>query len=139
VIVLEEAARFRNGGRVSIDTSRVSAAAVHGRREELARAVRNLLDNADRHARSVVTVELNSDDDAVTLAVVDDGPGIPPEQRERVFERFTRLDDARSRATGGTGLGLAIAREIVEGHGGRITIHDTTAGARLVVRLPAPL
>jgi signal transduction histidine kinase len=139
VIVLEEVARHRTGGRVPVDTSRVSAAAVRGRREELARAVRNLLDNADRHARTAVTVELAGDDDGVMLAVADDGPGIPPDERERVFERFTRLDDARARATGGTGLGLAIAREIVESHGGRVTIDDTATGARLVVRLPAAL
>jgi signal transduction histidine kinase len=68
------------------------------------------------------------------LIVADDGPGIPIGDRDRVFERFTRLDDARARATGGTGLGLAIARQVVEAHGG--TIAATDEG--LVIRLPPP-
>ena len=71
------------------------------------------------------------------LAVSDDGPGIPPELHGRVFERFARLDEARTPSEGGTGLGLAIAREIVEAHGGTITIDPTPrTGARFVVRLP---
>ena len=68
--------------------------------------------------------------------VADDGPGIDPADRSRVFDRFTRLDDARSRDEGGSGLGLPIAREIVEAHGGRISIGDGPGG-RLIVRLPA--
>jgi signal transduction histidine kinase len=135
-VVLEEATRLRDEGRVAVDTSKVSAAAVLGRRDELTRAVRNLLDNAERHAASAITLELNADGSAATFTVADDGRGIPADQRERVFERFTRLDDARARGTGGTGLGLAIAREIVEGHGGTIVVEDSPVGARLVVRLP---
>ncbi len=75
----------------------------------------------------------------VTLVVADDGPGIAPEDRKRVFERFTRLDAARSRAGGGTGLGLAISREIVSAHGGTVAVADGSGGggARLVVQLPA--
>jgi signal transduction histidine kinase len=70
--------------------------------------------------------------------VADDGPGIPEADRERVFERFTRLDAARGAGTGGTGLGLAIAREIVERHGGTIRVDpDRDDGARLVIELPA--
>jgi signal transduction histidine kinase len=129
-IVLEEVAALRVRGRVPIDTHGVSATAVVGRRNDLARVVRNLLDNADRHATSAVVVHLN---DGV-LIVADDGPGIPVADRERVFERFTRLDDARARATGGTGLGLAIARQVVEAHGGTIEAADEG----LVVRLPPP-
>ncbi|HEY7523098.1 MAG TPA: ATP-binding protein [Candidatus Limnocylindrales bacterium] len=68
----------------------------------------------------------------------DDGPGIPVDFRERIFERFERLDAARNQATGGTGLGLAITREIVERHGGTITVDGTkSTGARFVLRIPA--
>lgn len=71
------------------------------------------------------------------LAVEDDGPGVPADQAERIFERFARLDDARSAGDGGTGLGLAIAREIVERHGGMLTLdRHHRSGARFVMRLP---
>jgi signal transduction histidine kinase len=132
-VVLEEAAALRVRGRVPIDASHVSGAAVLGRRDDLGRVVRNLLDNADRHASTGVTLSLTTDADDVVLLVADDGPGIPPADRERVFERFTRLDEARARATGGTGLGLPIARQIVLAHGGTIVATD----AGLVVRLPS--
>jgi signal transduction histidine kinase len=132
-VILEEVARTRR----PVDTSAVQPVEVRGRREELARVVRNLLDNAARHARSRVTVALATDGDGrVELAVTDDGSGIPASERDRVFERFTRLDDARTRVTGGSGLGLAIAREIVEEHGGTISVEDAGPGARVVVRLP---
>lgn len=137
-VVLAEAARLRDAGRVRVDTSRVSAAAVEGRRDDLARMVGNLLDNAERFAVSVVTIEVGTDNGTVTLVVEDDGPGIPPADRERVFERFTRLDEARDRDSGGAGLGLAIAGEIADAHGGTIVVDSTNTGARLVVRLPSP-
>jgi signal transduction histidine kinase len=114
----------------------VSAAAVVGRREDLARAVHNLLDNAGRYASTTVTIALGAEDGHARLVVEDDGPGIPSGARERVFERFARLDEARARDSGGTGLGLAIAKEIVEEHGGTIVAEDVAAGARFVVRLP---
>ncbi|MGN9774778.1 sensor histidine kinase [Micromonospora sp. H33] len=136
-IVLAEAARIRGGGTVRVDTKAVSAAAVVGRPDDLTRAVRNVLDNAEQHASALVHVELSSDDRSVTLVVQDDGPGITPEDRTRIFERFTRLDDDRSRRTGGTGLGLAIAMEIIEAHGGSIVVEDSVRGARFVIRLPA--
>ena len=69
--------------------------------------------------------------------MADDGPGIPPEERERVFERFTRADQARDRPTGGAGLGLAIVGEVVAAHGGTVAVDDSAVGARVVVRLPA--
>jgi signal transduction histidine kinase len=128
-VVLAECA-----GRPLVDTRRVSGAAVAGRPDELARAVRNLLDNAERYAVSRVTVDLSTEDGRVTLVVADDGPGVPPADRERVFERFTRLGGARSRHDGGAGLGLAIVREIVVSHGGTVRVGD---GARFVVELPA--
>jgi signal transduction histidine kinase len=135
-IVLSEAAALRSHGHIQVDTTRVSAAAVVGRREDLTRVVRNLLDNAERHASSGVALELASNDHRVTLVVQDDGPGIAPADRQRIFERFTRLDDARSRPRGGTGLGLAITKEIVETHGGSIAVADAAHGARFVVHLP---
>jgi signal transduction histidine kinase len=126
--------------RVLISTTRVSAGRVHGRREQLARVVRNLLDNADRHARTMVAIELHNDAEAgeVELTVDDDGPGIPVEDRERVFDRFTRLDDGRARDAGGLGIGLSMVRAIVEQHGGTVTIGDAPiGGARITVSLPA--
>ena len=126
--------------RVLISTTRVSAGRVHGRREQLARVVRNLLDNADRHARTMVAIELHNDTESgtVDLTVDDDGPGIPVEDRERVFDRFTRLDDGRARDAGGLGLGLSMVRAIAEQHGGTVTIGDAPlGGARITVSLPA--
>lgn len=136
-LVLAEARRLRDRGRVEVDVSRVSGARISGDRDRLNQVVRNLLVNAERHASRLVRIELGVAGAEAVLAVADDGPGIPAADRERVFERFTRLDEARSRGQGGTGLGLAIARQIVEAHGGTITVADQDTGARLVVRLPA--
>jgi signal transduction histidine kinase len=110
---------------------------VRGDRHALGRVVQNLLDNAVRHAASRVELSVGAEGGLAVLSVTDDGPGIPPADRERVFERFTRLDDARARDQGGAGLGLAIAREIVRAHGGELTAEGGAEGARLVVRLPA--
>ncbi len=134
--MLREARRLRDRGRVVIDTSRVSAAQVIGDRNQLGRAVQNLLDNAERHAVTTVTVTLDESDGIARLTVTDDGSGIEPAQRERVFERFTRLDDARTRDAGGTGLGLAITRDIVERHGGTIRLADGPT-TRFVLEVPA--
>jgi len=84
-----------------------------------------------------VTFSVEEHDGWVQLVVADDGPGIPIDQRERVFERFARLDTARNRAAGGTGLGLAIVGEVVDAHGGSVEVADSAAGARMVVWLPA--
>ncbi len=111
---------------------------VPGDADDLARAVGNVVDNAARYARAGIWIEVALRDGHGVLAVADDGPGIPEADRERVFERFTRLDAARGAGTGGTGLGLAIAREIVERHGGTIRVDpDRDDGARLVIELPA--
>jgi signal transduction histidine kinase len=96
-----------------------------------------LLDNAERHAKSTITVGVATRGDEVEIIVADDGPGVPLADRERIFERFARLDDARTPLGTGTGLGLAIAREIVHAHGGTLTIEDNEVGARFVVRFPA--
>ncbi|MCU1353385.1 MAG: Signal transduction histidine kinase [Acidimicrobiales bacterium] len=137
-VVLDEVRRAAAMGGPRIDAHQVSGALVLGRREELARVVRNLLENARRFARSSVRVGLHAAGDQVELLVDDDGPGVPAELRERVFDRFTRRDDARARADGGTGLGLAITREIVVAHGGTIGVGDSDlGGARFAVTLPA--
>ncbi|WUH99168.1 HAMP domain-containing histidine kinase [Spirillospora sp. NBC_00431] len=115
------------GGRVT----------VRGVRMQLVRLLGNLLDNAERYAESSITVEVTRADGQALLTVTDDGVGIAPADRERVFQRFTRLDTARSRDAGGTGLGLAIAREIAQAHGGTLRIEDhPPSGARFALRLP---
>ena len=116
----------------------MSGAQLVANSDQLVRAVRNLLDNAARHATSTVTVALHESESAAVLSVADDGPGIPPDQRDRVFERFTRLDGARTPRRGGTGLGLAIAQEVVAFHGGTITIDGNGGGtgARFTMSLP---
>jgi signal transduction histidine kinase len=135
-VVLAEVERARARGRVPIDISGVSGAEVNGHAADLGRVVRNLLDNAEQHARTRVAVTLGQVGPTVQLVVEDDGPGVPVADRERIFERFRRLDETRSRDTGGTGLGLAIAREAVAAHGGHIVVEDGRLGARFVVRLP---
>ncbi len=111
---------------------------MRGHADQLRRIVGNLLDNAVRHATRTVRVELAERDGHAVLIVSDDGPGVPPERRDEIFERFTRLDDARSGGPGRAGLGLAIARDLVVRHAGTITVDgDGTSGARFVVNLPA--
>ncbi len=105
------------------------APVVFGDAQALNRVLRNLLDNALRHARSTVRVALSCDEDELTVAVHDDGPGFPPEFAARAFEVFSRADAARERRSGGAGLGLAIARELVQAHGGRIWIGAGPGGA----------
>ncbi|MFI0481548.1 sensor histidine kinase [Actinomadura sp. 9N215] len=103
----------------------------------LARVVGNLLDNAERHARTGVRLSVSEEAGQAVVRVTDDGPGVPPADRERIFERFVRLDDARSRDEGGAGLGLAIARDLVRAHGGDLTAGDVPGGGALFeVRLP---
>jgi signal transduction histidine kinase len=133
---------LRPAGELRVDTAGVRPVQVSGDRAQLERLVGNLLDNAVRHARDTVTITLTEDGDGdsdaeAVLVVADDGPGIAPEDRERVFERFTRLDDARTAGSGGAGLGLAIARDIAERHGGSLRLDGAaSAGARFVLRLP---
>ena len=110
---------------------------VAGDPDALSRLVVNLLDNAVRHAGSQVCVSVRADGDWAVLTVTDDGPGIPPEDAERAFGRFSRLDDARSRpGVEGSGLGLAIVRSTAEAHGGSVSLSDAGPGLRAVVRLP---
>jgi signal transduction histidine kinase len=104
--------------------------------QALGHVVANLVDNAVRHAATRVTVSVSRSPGRVRIAVSDDGPGIEPAERERVFERFTRLDDARDRDAGGAGLGLAIVRELVRRHGGTVALSDAAPGLRVEVILP---
>jgi signal transduction histidine kinase len=97
--------------------------------------VDNLVANAVRHAAGAVTLNAARAAEFVVLTVTDDGPGIPAADRQRVFDRFTRLDDARTRDAGGTGLGLAIVRELVRLHGGAVTLGDAGPGLRVAVAL----
>lgn len=136
-IVLESASRFEERDDRTIDQSGVSAARVLGDRKQLGRLVGNLLDNALRHARAAVRIELRESGDSVILRVDDDGTGVPPGERERIFTRFVRLQEARDRDTGGTGLGLAIVAEVAEAHGGRVRLLESpSGGARFEVELP---
>lgn len=126
-----------NTSTIRFVSSAVSAAQVDGDEAQLARVVRNLLDNAARHARTTVKVALVEVDGVAHLSVSDDGPGVAPEHRDRIFDRFTRLDSARSPDDGGTGLGLAIARAIVERHGGTLRLDPLSfPGAGFVVEIP---
>lgn len=133
-IVLAEARRSRVA---PVTVAIRHAARIVGDPGLLDRALRNLIDNAARHARSCVEVELWVSDSMATISVDDDGPGIPPDQREAVFDRFTRLDEARNREHGGSGLGLAIAREVAESHGGTLRCTEgPLGGARFTLALP---
>jgi signal transduction histidine kinase len=132
-IVAEEAGRVE-GLEVEAD---VGEARLRGDPLALRRVVRNLLDNARRHASSRIVLRVALEGDEVVAVVEDDGAGIPEAEREQVFERFARLGEARDRDAGGTGLGLAVVREIVEAHGGTVVAEQgDEGGARLVVRLP---
>lgn len=136
-IVRAEVSRVRSRGLVTVDASGVSTGRMWGVAGQLEQAVRNLLENAERHARSRVSVSLSDDGPALLLEVIDDGPGVPPEQRGRIFDRFVRLDEARARDGGGAGLGLAITKEIVVAHGGDVEVHEAPGGgARFCIRLP---
>jgi signal transduction histidine kinase len=111
---------------------------VRGEPTLLEQVVRNLVENAARHARTSVDVSVSSEQDDAVLTVDDDGPGIPQQARTDVLHRFVRLNGSRQRSDGGVGLGLAIVDEIVRLHAGTVEIAESPAhGARLCVRLPA--
>jgi signal transduction histidine kinase len=130
-----EAARVRRDG-CTVHT-RISPACLIGDRAAVSRVIRNLVDNAVRHAKSRVDVQVGTEGSHVTLTVTDDGPGIAPVDRARVFERFVRLEPDRARSSGGTGLGLAIVAEVVAAHGGTVNIGDRSGGGTTItVTLP---
>jgi signal transduction histidine kinase len=130
-------AREEAGARTGVVVSETEPAEVAGSRGQLARVLTNLLDNGRRHARETVTVTVRRDGAWAVLGVADDGEGVPEGDRERIFERFVRLDAARSRDDGGAGLGLAIARDVAARHGGTLTVGEAPAGGALFeLRLP---
>ncbi|MFI7699874.1 sensor histidine kinase [Nonomuraea sp. NPDC049480] len=123
--------------KVCVRAELAEGVVVDGVRLQLARVLTNLLDNAQRHAETYVRVTVTKEDGMAVLSVENDGVEIAAADRGRIFERFTRLDAARSRDAGGTGLGLAIARDVAMAHRGQITAEDFPGGARFVLRLPA--
>ncbi|UIJ34269.1 cell wall metabolism sensor histidine kinase WalK [Allobranchiibius sp. GilTou73] len=135
-IVFHHATRLASTTDLTVE-SQLSPARLQGDPERLDQVVRNLTDNAARHARSWLQVQTVAGDDHVLLTVGDDGTGIAEEDRARVFERFVRLDESRTREVGGSGLGLAIVREIVRAHGGTVQVdRSARGGAQFTVRLP---
>jgi len=138
-LVVTETARLRGATPgLAVDATGVGPARVDGDEGLLGQVVRNLLANAARHAETRVAVWLVERHGRAVLTVDDDGAGVPQADRERVFDRFVRLDEARTRDSGGSGLGLAIVREIARVHGGTVTVGESPlGGARFVVDLPA--
>ena len=136
-IVAAEAAALRSRSSVVVDTSGLYPVRINGDRTRIAQLVRNLTDNAARHAASTVWLGTARRRDEAVVLVRDDGPGIPEEDRRRVFERFVRLDESRARDTGGAGLGLAVARSIARDHGGELVLASATGGAAFEARFPA--
>jgi signal transduction histidine kinase len=139
-IVRTEVEDRRSAGRpVDLATAATQStvlATVLGDRLALRRVISNLIDNALNYG-SYAHLSINADTQFVTLIVDDEGPGIPPDQREQILEPFVRLEESRNRRTGGAGLGLAIARSLVEAHDGTISIGDAPGGgARLTIRFP---
>ncbi len=125
------------GARVPVTVEGDSPQWIVGDPASLRRILDNLVANAVRHAAGSVRLQATATDAGVRVEVVDDGAGISAADRERVFDRFTRLDDARARDDGGAGLGLAIVRELVLAHGGTVRLEDADPGVRAVVILPA--
>ncbi|MFS0853509.1 sensor histidine kinase [Microbacterium sp. 179-I 3D4 NHS] len=135
-VALGEVRRLRALG-LDVDGAGIHAARIDGDPRLLGQLLRNLADNAARHASGRVAIGTTTQSDLAFVTVEDDGSGVPPEERTRVFERFVRLDEARSRDAGGSGLGLAIVQGIAGTLGGSVTIDDSRwGGARFVVALP---
>jgi two-component system sensor histidine kinase SenX3 len=142
-IVREEAERFDDAGReagVHITVRAPGPAPVTGSARDLSLLIRNLIDNALRYTPpgGEVEIDVKAYPDEVTLMVRDTGVGIPVRELPRVFERFYRVDRARSRETGGTGLGLSIVRHVAENHGGTVSVtSELGAGSTFTVQLPS--
>ena len=142
-LALDRSRQLAEGRQVSLTRGGEPGLVVRGKREQLVTAVMNLVHNAitysDVKARVVVTTRVTqeSGEPRIVIAVTDNGIGISPEDSKRIFERFYRVDYARSRQTGGTGLGLSIVAEIVEGHGGDVTVWSKPgSGSTFTITLP---
>ena len=135
-VVTDEVRQHRGSHpQLTIDSTGIRACEFHGDEAQVRRAIQNLLANACRYASNIITVVLREHDGLIELTIADDGPGIPADQRETIFDRFARLDEARAREHGGAGLGLAITRDIVERHGGTIEVGPSPlGGARFAAR-----
>jgi signal transduction histidine kinase len=127
----------RAGDAVPVEVDLEPGVMVLGDHDHIAQILRNLVDNAQRYARSAIVVRLRRDGGSAVLQVIDDGRGIEPENRERVFERFARLENEENRGHHGSGLGLAIVEELVHAHGGTVAVADVKPGTCFEVRLPA--
>jgi signal transduction histidine kinase len=137
-LLFEEAARLHRTTDLRIETGGVSAVRVAGDRRQLSRLLRNLTENAARHAHGSVALSVRETDGNVLLAVDDDGAGIPDPERQRIFDRFVRLEEARDRDSGGSGLGLAIVREISAAHRATVAVRGSPqGGARFEVLFPS--
>lgn len=131
----QEAKRLRRAGHHVVTD--IHPVRIMGDPERLTRMLRNLADNAARHAAGTVELRLSKHQGTAVIDIADDGPGIPESQRERVFERFVRLDESCTRSSGGTGLGLPIVAQIVHAHRGSVAVADgPSGGALLRVWLP---
>jgi signal transduction histidine kinase len=135
-LALIHADRLRARGKIEVSVAGVGAARLVGDEAKLTRVVANLADNAERHAARRVEFAVSRQEEGVLISITDDGPGVPVGERERIFERFVRLDSARAHHEAGAGLGLSIVREIVRAHGGKVWVEDAEPGARFVVQLP---
>lgn len=136
-LLFSETARLRTTTDLNVDARSVSAGRVSGDRGQLDRLVRNLTDNAARHAHSTIALSLREVHAKVILAIDDDGDGIPGAECERVFDRFVRLEEARDLDSGGSGLGLAVVREIATAHRATVAVSDSAlGGARFELRFP---
>lgn len=132
-----EAARVRRAAACTVET-KIGPTRLTADPAAVSRIVRNLIDNAVRHANSRIGIEVSNENGTAVLSVSDDGPGIPHAERSRIFERFVRLDSDRARSGGGAGLGLAIVAEVVAAHGGTVTVEDRPGGGTtMTVTLPS--
>lgn len=137
-LLYEEAALLKGRTTSEVDVSDVQPVVCSADHEALSHAVRNLMDNAARYAKTRVKVSCAQAGDAVRIAVSDDGKGIAPEDRERVFGRFVRLEEGRSRKEGSTGLGLAVVKTVAEQHGGTaMFVEPELGGATAVLEIPS--
>ncbi|MES9536627.1 MULTISPECIES: PAS domain-containing sensor histidine kinase [unclassified Actinomadura] len=133
---LVEAELARSGLACATTVDITEGIVVEGSAVRLARLLANLLTNADRHATSLIHIKVHERGEEAFVEVIDDGPGIPADEREAVFQRFYRRADARRSDPEGTGLGLPIARQIARAHHGDLYVADHPSGTRMVLHLP---